>query len=113
MNAEQMLAHLVEAMRMALGEFDATEEDADADSAVPPAVRVLAAMAEGAPTRGSCFRQAALDRGQQARARVVNVVAGVRRRRNGRIIPCLESSPRVRGGAQMQHIDHHLRQFGL
>lgn len=117
MNAEQMLAHLVEGMRMSLGEFPTRPKRMI--SRYPPFRQLfvyLLPWPKGAPTARELLPadRRSVDDSKRELARLVNAIAGRARETEWPDHPAFgQLSGRAWGVVGWRHIDHHLRQFGL
>jgi hypothetical protein len=117
MNAEQMLAHLVEAMRMALGEFPTRPKKML--TRIPPFRQLFVywlPWPKGAPTAREIMPsdRRALEDSKCDLVRVVNLVAERALQTEWPDHPSFgKLSTRAWGVLGWRHIDHHLRQFGL
>jgi hypothetical protein len=117
MNAEQMLAHLVEAMRMALGEFPTRPKRMV--TRFPPFRQLFVywlPWPKGAPTARELLPsdRRSLD---DSRREIVRLVQTISERAPATGWPDHPAfgklSRRGWGVLGWRHIDHHLRQFGL
>ena len=117
MNAEQMLAHLVEAMRMGLGEV--TTRPKKMITRYPPFRQLfvyLLPWPKGAPTARELLPadRRSVDDSKRELVRLVNRIAERRQEQDWPDHPAFgKLSARGWGVLGWRHIDHHLRQFGL
>ncbi len=117
MNAEQMLAHLVEAMRMALGEFNTRPKRML--TRYPPLRQLFVywlPWPKGAPTARELLPldRREIEDSKRELARLVNVIAERPSEAAWPDHPAFgKLSRRGWGVLGWRHIDHHLRQFGL
>ena len=117
MNAEQMLAHLVEAMRMALGELQTRRKN------VPVRYWPLRELAiyvlpwpKGAPTATELLPtdRRSVEDSKRELVRLLNAVGGRASATAWPEHPAFgKLSARAWGVLGWRHVDHHLRQFGL
>lgn len=117
MNAEQMLAHLVEAMRMALGEFQAKPKNIPIR--YPPLRQLfiyLLPWPKGAPTAPELLPadRRSVEDSKRELARLVNAIGDRATSTGWPEHPAFgKLSRRAWGVLGWRHIDHHLRQFGV
>lgn len=117
MNAEQMLAHLVEAMRMALGEVPTKPKKML--TRIPPFRQLFVywlPWPKGAPTARELFPadRRSVEDSKRELARVMNAIADRSSATEWPDHPAFgKLSARAWGVLGWRHIDHHLRQFGL
>ena len=116
MNAEQMLTHLVEAMRMALGEFPTRPKKML--TRIPPFRQLFVywlPWPKGAPTARELLPSSsrAIDDSKRELVRLVNVLGERATQKEWPDHPVFgKLSSRGWGVLGWRHIDHHLRQFG-
>lgn len=117
MNAEQMLAHLVEAMRMGLGEF--TPRPKRMVTRYPPFRQLFVywlPWPKGAPTARELLPsdRREIDVSKREIVRLVNAIAERQSEKEWPDHPAFgKLGGRGWGVLGWRHIDHHLRQFGL
>ena len=116
MNAEQMLAHLVEAMRMGLGEFPTRPKKMI--TRYPPFRQLFVywlPWPKGAPTARELLPsdRRSIDDSKRELARLVNAIADRQSSTEWPDHPAFgKLGGRGWGVLGWRHIDHHLRQFG-
>jgi hypothetical protein len=119
MNAEQMLAHLVEAMKLGTGELQARPKKLLIRYTPLRQLFVyLLPWPKGAPTAKELIRRdsdaGTLARNREELARLVGVIASRADHRDWPEHPAFgRLSRRAWGVLGWRHTDHHLRQFGL
>lgn len=119
MNAEQMLAHLCEAMKLGTGELQAKPKKTYF-SRFPMQQLVIYLMPwpKGAPTARELIRTdsdaGTLARNREELARLIGVIASRANETDWPAHPAFgKLSRRAWGVLGWRHTDHHLRQFGL
>jgi Protein of unknown function (DUF1569) len=119
MNAEQMLAHLVEAMKLGTGELKVKSKNLFWRK--PPfrqLIIYLLPWPKGAPTVPELVRRESdagtIERSRAELARLVNDVAGRAKQTEWPEHPAFGNLGRRGWGVlAWRHVDHHLRQFGV
>ncbi len=115
-NCEQMLAHLCDALRMALGELPIESGNAPAFLKWPPVRHAIIhwlPFPKGAPTAPELLARAAGTH-QQEVAELIALIERVVANEQGRWAPHPAFgtlTTRTWGALAYKHIDHHLRQF--
>ena len=117
MSAEQMLSHLVEAMRMALGEFQTRPKKML--TRLPPFRQLFVywlPWPKGAPTARELLPASnprSVEEGKREIMRLVTQLAGYSSKTQWPDHPAFgKLTARGWGVLGWRHIDHHLRQFG-
>lgn len=117
MNAEQMMAHLVEGMRMSLGEFSTRPKRMI--TRYPPFRQLFVywlPWPKGAPTARELLPadRRELDHSRREVARLVNLIGERAGEAEWPDHPAFgKLGARGWGVLGWRHVDHHLRQFGL
>ncbi len=119
MNAEQMLAHLVEAMKLGTGDLKTRPKKMIVR--YPPLRQLFVYVLpwpKGAPTARELIRKdsdaGTLARNREELARLVGVIASRANEKEWPEHPAFgKLSRRAWGVLGWRHTDHHLRQFGL
>lgn len=117
MNAEQMLAHLTEAMRMAVGEIETKPKKVPIR--FPPLKQLaiyLAPWPKGAPTAAELMPSdtRSVETSKSELARLLAAFGSRANRTDWPRHPAFGAmSRRAWGVLAWRHLDHHLRQFGV
>jgi hypothetical protein len=119
MNAEQMLAHLAEAMKLGTGELTTKPKKIFIRfTPIKQLVIYLLPFPKGAPTAPELVRRESdagtLERSRAELARTMENIAGRAQQKEWPVHPAFgKLSARAWGVLGYRHIDHHLRQFGV
>lgn len=117
MNAEQMLAHLVESMRMAAGELYCQPKKLPIRFApLRQLVVYWLPWPKGSPTAPELLPpdRRAIEDSKRELVRLVGLVGGRGKEKNWPYHPAFGNLGRRGWGALgWRHLDHHLRQFGV